>query len=42
MRRKIKKIIHETDVNIKLLEKEKMKSRELFEAYGGPSEGREL
>ena len=42
LRRKIKKIIHEIDVNIEILEKEKMEAMELFETYGGPSEGREL
>ena len=40
--RKIKKIIHEIDVNTEILEKEKMDAMELFETYGGPSEGREL
>ena len=42
LRRKIKKIIHEIDVNIEILEKEKMEAMELIETYGGPSEGREL
>ena len=30
------------NVNIEILEKEKMEAMELFETYGGPSEGREL
>ena len=42
LRRKIKKIIHELDVHIEILEKEKMDALELFETYGGLSEGGEL
>ena len=42
LRRSIRKIIHELDVNIQILEKEKMEAIELFETYGGSSEGREL
>ena len=40
--RKIRKMIHELDVHIESLEKEKMDALELFETYGGSSEGREL
>ena len=33
--RKIKKMIHEIDVNIEILKKEKMDALKLFETYGG-------
>ena len=40
--RKTIKMIHELDVEIESLEKEKMDAMELFETYVGSSEGREL
>ena len=33
--RQIRKMIHELDVHIEILEKEKMDALELFETYGG-------
>ena len=40
--RKIRRMIHELDVHIESLEKEKMDALQLFETYGGLSEGREI